>query len=258
MPLPHRQILLILALFGTLAHAEEKKPDAKAPPKVVTTVPLAVERGTTTTISIRGVNLAEATEVRAEAHGTALQLKIKSKGKVELPKDTQAEKLGDTRVEIELSVPSDVRGEDLIVTVVSANGSSEPHALRLFDPKTLTPEKEPNGGFHNAQPIQLPITLTGVIGEDNDVDVFRVSAKAGEKLKAEVFAARLGSPLDSLLTLYDVHGQVLASNDDAASADSLLNFIFPSDGMYFLSLTDAQGKGGSMYPYLLRIESYSR
>jgi len=245
---------LSLALLVSRATAEEKKPDPKGPPRIVTTVPLAVERGSTTTLTLYGMNLSEATEVRAEADGVSLQLKIKSKGKVELPKDAPAEKLGDTQIAVELKIPADARAADVKVTVVSSNGSSDPHALRLYDARTLTPEKEPNGGFHDPQPIRLPNTITGVIAQENDVDVFPLSAKAGETLSAEVFAARLGSPLDSLLTLYDEHGQVLATNDDADTADSFLKFTFSHDGVFFLSLTDAYGKGAAMYAYLLHVE----
>jgi hypothetical protein len=172
---------------------------------------------------------------------------------VELPKDAVAEKLGDTQVEVELEVPADSKATELTLVVVTAGGNDGPHALRIYEPGTLTPEKEPNGGFRNAQDIHAPATVVGVINPENDVDVFRITAKSGQKLSAEVFAARLGSPLDSLLTLYDEHGHVLASNDDAESADSLLGFTFPRDGTFFLSLTDAYGKGGVMYPYLLEM-----
>ena len=105
-------------------------------------------------------------------------------------------------------------------------------------------EKEPNGGFRNAQAVPLPATVAGVIGELNDVDVFRVEGKAGRKIVAEVNAARLGSPLDSVVTLYDANGHALATNDDSdAGADSLLRATLPADGVYFLGLTDANGRG---------------
>ena len=87
------------------------------------------------------------------------------------------------------------------------------------------------------------------------MDVFRITAKAGQRLSAKVFAARLGSPLDSLLTLYDEHQRVIAMNDDAGpeSPDSSLSLTLPRDGTYYISLTDAMGNGGAMFPYLLQV-----
>ena len=54
--------------------------------------------------------------------------------------------------------------------------------------------------------------LAGVTPQD--VDVFRFEGRAGQRVVAEVLAARLGSPVDSFLTVYDAQGRVLAANDD--------------------------------------------
>ena len=59
-----------------------------------------------------------------------------------------------------------------------------------------------------------------------------------------MWAARLGSPLDSL-TLYDEHSCVIAANhDEDSGTESLLRFPIPADGSYYLSLVDAKGRGG--------------
>lgn len=232
--------------------AKDAKPDLDKHPRVLMTLPLIVSRGSSPTVVLRGLNLSEATEVRALAGGAPLHVKIKSKGKVELPKDAIAEKLGDTQIQIELQVPTDAK-TDATLVVVTPDGKDEAHLLRIGDAGTLTPEKKPNNGFRTAQEIRTPTTVVGAINLENEVNVFRVSGKAGQSLSAEVFAARLGSPLDSLLTLYDDGGHIVASNDDAESSDSLLRFAFPHDGTFFLSLTDAYGKGGVMYPYLLQV-----
>jgi hypothetical protein len=86
-----------------------------------------------------------------------------------------------------------------------------------------------------------------------DVDVFRFSAKAGQKIVAEVTAARLGSALDSSLSLYDESGHILASNDDEGSTDAILRTTLPKDGRYLLVLIDANDKGGAAHPYQLLI-----
>jgi hypothetical protein len=81
-------------------------------------------------------------------------------------------------------------------------------------------------------------------------------------LVAEVWARRLGSPLDSALTLTDEAGVQLAFNDDHEDkasglnthhADSYLRATLPRDGTYSVQLADRQSKGGTEYGYRLRL-----
>jgi hypothetical protein len=102
--------------------------------------------------------------------------------------------------------------------------------------------------------VQLPQAIDGAINQPQDVDVFRFEGKKGQKIVCEVLAARYGSPLDSILTLYDADGHVLASNDDyGGSADSRLELTLPKTGVYFFSLIDAHDLGGPSYVYRLAL-----
>ncbi len=99
-----------------------------------------------------------------------------------------------------------------------------------------------------------------MIEQAKDVDVFRFHAAAGTRVAAEVIAARRGSALDSLLTLYNSDGRILATNDDARvgpngelSSDSLIEYTIPAEGDYFLALVDAQDLAGPAHVYRLRI-----
>jgi hypothetical protein len=123
-------------------------------------------------------------------------------------------------------------------------------------------EKEPNDQPKTAQRIKLPLIVNGRIDRPGDWDVFRLEGHAGEEIVAEVFARRLGSPLDSVLKLTDAGGRQLAFNDDfedkgagliTHQADSCIVFTFPAKGTYYLHLGDAQQKGGPEYVYRLRI-----
>ena len=53
----------------------------------------------------------------------------------------------------------------------------------------------------------MPVTINGRVEKPGDVDYFSFKAQAGQKLVMEVFARRLESPLDSILTLYDADGR---------------------------------------------------
>jgi hypothetical protein len=123
-------------------------------------------------------------------------------------------------------------------------------------------ETEPNDAGKDAQKITAPVVINGRISRPGDVDTFRFEGQAGDEVVAEVYARRLGSPLDSLLRLIDGTGKVLAWNDDRPdkemgllthSADSYISFKLPAKGSYVVQLSDAQRHGGEEYAYRLRL-----
>ncbi len=125
-------------------------------------------------------------------------------------------------------------------------------------------EAEPNGQQAEAQQVSAPVIVNGRIHQPDDVDVFCFEGRAGAEIVAEVSARRLNSPLDSVLKLTDASGQQLAANDDyedkaagltTHQADSRLTLRLPTDGKYFLHLTDMQHQGGPEYAYRLRISA---
>ena len=132
-------------------------------------------------------------------------------------------------------------------------------------------ETESNDKIESAQHISLPKIINGRINRPGDIDVFRLSGRAGDEVVAEVYARRLNSPLDSLLRLTDPSGKVLEWNDDYVlkdsylhtnmmgllthHADSYLMARLPQNGAYYIHLADAQNHGGDAYSYRLRINA---
>jgi len=123
-------------------------------------------------------------------------------------------------------------------------------------------EVEPNDATNTASRIEPPVNVNGRIGRPGDVDWFSLAAAAGQRLVFEVFARRLDSPLDSLLTLFDAAGNELAENDDTVDpmaalvthhADSRLVYTFRRKGNYYVCLRDIQGNGGEEHAYRLAI-----
>ena len=123
-------------------------------------------------------------------------------------------------------------------------------------------ETEPNDSIEKANRIEPPVTINGRIQQRGDEDYFIFSAQAKQTLVMEVFARRLESPLDSLLTLFDAKGKELAENDDTVDpsaalvthhADSRLMYTFPAAADYVLRIKDIQGNGGEEYAYRLVI-----
>ncbi len=123
---------------------------------------------------------------------------------------------------------------------------------------------EANNTPKQAQRVSLPMVINGRIDSPGKVDVFAFSCRAGQQVVAEVYARRLNSPLDSWLRVADATGRQLAFNDDhedkgsgllTQGADSYLTITAPSDGLYYVHLGDALGKGGPEYAYRLRISA---
>ncbi len=125
-------------------------------------------------------------------------------------------------------------------------------------------EKEPNGDAAAARKARLPVIMNGRIDRPGDWDVFRIAGKAGDTIVAEVFARRLGSPLDSLIKVTDAAGALVALNDDNEDlgsgvnthhADSYVMAKLPADGAYYIHLGDTARHGGEEYAYRLRLSS---
>ena len=74
-------------------------------------------------------------------------------------------------------------------------------------------EREPNDTPSTAQDLPIPSGVSGhIVSRDDapqDVDQFRFSARRGIPLTLEVFAQRLGSPLDSVIEILDGSGNLV-------------------------------------------------
>ena len=241
--------LFAVALLASVAvHGEDKTPDL---PRITAIAPFDLVPGTETTLRIRGVKLSNATEVRLPG---GLKAEIKEKKAADIPNGLDAKDVGDTQIEAKFAIPADQPAGPLAISVVTPEGTTAPRELRVLEAAICVDEKEPNGGLREAQPIEIGKTLRGSIKEDKDVDVFRFDGKAGQRVVAEVFAARGASLLDSVLTLVDSRGHVLVSADDGDTRDSQITLTLPGDGPYFLTVQDAHDRGGTWHCYQLTVK----
>jgi len=234
--------------------SDKKEPKKPEPPRVIVTLPLAVAAGKTNSVRVRGENLTNVTELRFTNAAVKAVVTLRGQTTLEVPKGGDAKKVGDSQLEVELYFAAETALGTNYFTVSSPLGQSAPHPLLVLSADELIEEREPNGGFKEAQPLVPGKTLVGALKEAADVDVFRFEGRAGQQAVIEVCAARHGAPLDPLLTLYDAVGHILAVSDDAdGSPDSRLKFRLPADGGYLLSVIDSFDRGGPAYVYLLSV-----
>ncbi|MEJ7593722.1 MAG: DVUA0089 family protein [Planctomycetaceae bacterium] len=243
----------ISLLCGGAVRAQDAAAEKKAePPRVVMCVPLAVATGGTTKMVVRGWALDSAKEVRSSS--PQVSFKVLSAASVTVPNGQDAKQIGDTQIELEVTVAAGIEPGDATLTVVAPTGESSRHRLLIGSVHPLVADSEPNDGFQQAQVIQIPETVDGQIHGDKNVDVFSFDIADPQSVTIEVLARCHGSGLDSLLTLFDHRGNIVAVNDDHdGTTDSRITAELTA-GKYFVSLQDAHDHGGPAHPYRLVIQ----
>jgi hypothetical protein len=115
-------------------------------------------------------------------------------------------------------------------------------------------ETEPNNNPTNATPVEVPCQISACIDGAEDEDVFKFTAKKGEKLVFKVESAALGFPVDARLGLRNEKQDEVAKADDTATADPELDWSPGDDGTFFAVVRNVLHRGGADYRYRLRIE----
>ena len=246
------------ALWTVQGLAEGQKSEAKKPepPAIAVVLPLGVEAGSRQKLTLRGLNVTNATAVRLTGLTPTLTAEIKDRGVAAKIDGFDTKRIGDQRLEVELSLPSNTStGTNIALVVVSPDGESKPFPLFVAAAGQIIGEKEPNNGFREAGALDDGKTVRGALETLTDVDVFRCELKAGQTLRAKVVAERLGATLDATLSLYDAQGRLLTGNDDAQGSgrDPLLEFKAPSAGRYWLAVSGVTEKAGAAAVYLLTV-----
>ncbi len=154
-----------------------------------------------------------------------------------------------------------VAGDTYLVTPLAADGTALNElsviAARLPAAQEAEPGGNVNDAIENAQPINLPAGVAGRLAIDADVDTYAFRATAGTTYRFEVYARRLFSRLDAVLSVLDADGKRLATGDDAKDLagrpikDPVVVWKAPADGTYFLQLRDLHQRGGADSVYQL-------
>lgn len=231
-----------------------REPGPPEPPDAFLTVPLVVEKGQTTPCLIRGRSLHTVERIEAPA---GVQAIVRSTKEAEIPEGWKPEQIGDQQLACEVTVAADCRLDPpspLTLLLKTASGESTTIDIAVAECGMVVDEKEPNGGFREAQALASNRTARGVIATNKDVDVFHFEAEAGARITVEIVARRCGSALDPLLTVYDVEGfECARSDDEAGNRDARAVFTAPSDGRYHIVLQDAHDTGSTTHVYQVRL-----
>ena len=171
-------------------------------PRVVATIPAAVQRGKTQRVEFSGIGL------------------MTGKGQRE-------------RVQAEVTVPENIRLDSFVYPLQTGTGVV-PVAVRLSDvleQRESELSKTPSGSY----PLQVSEAVTGDFSEDGMERRFQLTVRKQSLLSIAVQSRALGSGFDVSLAVFDAEGKEIVKNDDAGgTTDVQLEWQPPSDGVYTL------------------------
>ena len=116
-------------------------------------------------------------------------------------------------------------------------------------------ESEPNSLPENAEQVEMPVTINGQIAGESDLDYFRFQAMAGDVVRVDVVANRLGSALDPVIQLIGPDGNRVAVSESRIGADPVLAFRSPVSGEYRLMIANITYRGGPNYVYRMTLST---
>lgn len=156
-----------------------------------------------------------------------------------------------------ITVPADAQVGIGGVRIATGQGVSNLRLLMIDDLPSLA-DGGANKSIETAQEVALPAAIDGAC-EAESMDYYRFTAAAGQRISIEVFAQRLGSPLDPVIRVIDpTTGKELAYSDDepGSGIDSRLAFNAPAAGQYIVEIRDIKFTGGGTHRYRMRIGNF--
>lgn len=261
-----RPTTLVLLLSLALSAAEIESPSGQrtTPPTLNSVSPLGLPRGTTTELTVEGLNLAKTRAIYFSEPGvTGRILRVK-----ELP-DLPDIRLGSNGTPSTVDVgPLPPRNQVTVEVDVSADAEIGPVSFRLLTPLGTTPagrfliepyygetpDKEPNNTPENAFETVLPTILTGAISKPGDLDYFKIKVKAGEQLVFENGAMEIGSTLQPVVSILAEDQSVVQEyGADGGRDTERFAHTFDQAGTYYIRVADYQSSGKSGHFYRIKV-----
>lgn len=210
--------------------------------RITSVFPAGAQRGTTTDVTVTaGTDLDEASELVFNHPGLKATAKLDGNGN---PIANQFTVSVGSAIEPGLY---DVRTRGLF-------GISNPRIFRV-DTLPEVQEKEPNNADAQAQEIAINTIVNARSNGAADVDVFKVSAKAGQTIVIRSEAAVLDSLMQPVLELFDDEGNRVAHSRRRKQQDAVIVHTSAKDQSLLLKIHDTVYGGSNDYGYRISIDT---
>ena len=236
-----------------------------AQPVITDMQPRGAQKGKPFTLTLTGRNLGEGARIRSTLPASFTLLTPDQPSPTQAVPGAAMQPEGRTAMFL-VEPTAEIAVGVYPIRVATADGISN---IQLFTvgafPEVAEDESQPgalpntNDSVETAQVLPPPpFTLNGAL-RGPERDVFRLSAKAGEKRVIEVEARRCGSAIDPLLEILDAAGKVIARSEDAPllGLDARVDVAFPKAGDYFVVVRDSRYSTQTANFYRLKVGSYS-
>ncbi len=201
--------------------------------------PLGLKTGAATVLTLEGSGLAGATNLWLSVPATIRALTNSS-----------------SRSQFEVTLAKDLTPQVAAVRLAGEAGAAALFTVLVDDIGTAT-RSTTNTSPAKASLLTTPIAVEGN-AEENASAYYAFDLKKGERLSFEVFGARLGSQIDSLIRILDARGRerAYAEDDPVGGTDSRLSFIAPETGRFTAEVRDTAWAGGDRMFYRMRVGQF--
>ena len=241
-------LLALTSLSATAKPAKKPKTDMEAArrmsvpagkPEIFELEPRGIQRGVTTEIKLIGTNLIGVTEL--------ILRNPKLKG--ELIRENQQTT---NEAWIKITAAADLPRGAYEISI--KNATNESSRLKLYvDDLPVVVESATN----KMPVVKLPVSFWGTLNPRGDADEIAFEARTGQSIVFDVAGKSIGSKVKAMVSLFNEHGVLLASDSGFDGGDPLLNFIIPANGRYHVRVTDEMAGGSREHFYRLSMGAFA-
>ena len=253
----HRFAALLIVLASvTVAEAGS--------PRLARILPPGGQRGTTVDVQFTGRYLDKPEEVMLYGPGITVESIEFLEGEIEINGRKERVEPG-TRVRVRLNVTDDCPLGAHGMRLRTAHGVSDYQRFFVGPFPIVEEDEQPqkrNNQRETAKPVEANTTVLGRMNDPIDVDLYRVEVSSGQRVSAEIEAARLGIERgvpDLHLAILDADGKQLVAADDSALfvQDPIASLVADRDGPYFIAVRHSIYNAANEI-YRLHVGTFSR
>lgn len=237
-------------------------------PRLARIVPAGGQRGATVTVEFAGRYLEQPREVILYEPGITVEEIEKIDGETD-SNDRQNGRRDrgavNSRVRVRLKLAEDCELGPHGMRLLTANGVTEYQRFFVSPFPIIDEEESPrerNDKVDAAKSVAPNTTVQGRMNDQADVDLYRIEVQRGQRVSAEIEAARLGAERglpDLHLAILDASGKQLLAADDSALfiQDPILSLVADRDGVYFVAVRHSIYNAANE-TYRLHVGTFSR